>query len=525
MGDYRHVGFIYVFMHFSRYFFSLSLACGVDDNGLYRFGPDCEHFCHCAGNKQCANVTGACKECERHWFGPGCQYYDIALDFNDEINKLYGSRHLDNLPHPGQQYSQQAHYGNILTCSSTDSASHRINRRNEPFWSIYFINNTRFYDFQLVLSNDETLRKYFNGFKIYIENLTSWGYTEDERNNKPPTERPSICYQHNRIAIPHKTMVVQCGTPMIGNSVRIEMANIASQLVLCDIKISAGINMAFGKRLTLSPNDASSKYSPTGAVDGNTINTNIHKCSGMYANDRNNKWMDVDLQQRLDINLVLLTLYKEAGFLATDFTIAVSNGGTFKTIYDNATDSRPMPGIFLSSKGQHLRIQQMNGSSHFTVCEIQVFARCVNRWTGKDGMCNKNCSISMWGEECEHPCGQCSNGAPCNVSNGHCKTCAAGYKHTQNCTDECEDGRYGPNCNSICSLNCVHTCSKLDGTCKYCKAGYTGKMCDKECENGTYGTNCSKPCGHCVAGCDKKEGSCLGGCLPGFTGDTCQAIG
>ncbi|XP_052793643.1 receptor-type tyrosine-protein phosphatase kappa-like isoform X2 [Mya arenaria] len=197
-----------------------------------------------------------------------------------------------------------------------------------------------------------------------------------------------------------------------------------------------------------------------------------------------------------------------------------------------------MPGIFLSSKGQHLRIQQMNGSSHFTVCEIQVFARsmqdrltgvctsgCVNRWTGKDGMCNKNCSISMWGEECEHPCGQCSNGAPCNVSNGHCKTCAAGYKHTQNCTDECEDGRYGPNCNSICSLNCVHTCSKLDGTCKYCKAGYTGKMCDKECENGTYGTNCSKPCGHCVAGCDKKEGSCLGGCLPGFTGDTCQAIG
>ncbi|WAQ98231.1 hypothetical protein MAR_022604, partial [Mya arenaria] len=83
---------------------------------------------------------------------------DIALDFNDEINKLYGSRHLDNLPHPGQQYSQQAHDGNISTCSSTDSASPRINRRNEPYWSIYFINNTRFYDFQLVLSNDETLR-------------------------------------------------------------------------------------------------------------------------------------------------------------------------------------------------------------------------------------------------------------------------------------------------------------------------------------------------------------------------------
>ncbi|XP_052795736.1 uncharacterized protein LOC128228456 isoform X2 [Mya arenaria] len=178
---------------------------------------------------------------------------------------------------------------------------------------------------------------HFNGYKVYIENLTSWGYEDDDRNYIPRNTSRSLCYQHDGSEITNRTMVVQCVKTLIGNSVRIEMANKYSQLVLCDIKISAGRNIAFGKGLTLSPNSIDGPYSPTGAVYGNTNNTHVRACSGMFGNDTKPKWIQVDLMQKIDLNLIVITAYQTDGFLDSGVRIEVSIDSTslFKEVFDN----------------------------------------------------------------------------------------------------------------------------------------------------------------------------------------------
>lgn len=44
---------------------------------------------------------------------------------------------------------------------------------------------------------------------------------------------------------------------------------------------------------------------------------------------------------------------------------------------------------------------------------------------------------------------------------------------------ECGKGFYGPNCQNECG-KCVHTCSKIDGTCpnSECTDNYTGPKCN-----------------------------------------------
>ncbi|XP_052795728.1 receptor-type tyrosine-protein phosphatase T-like isoform X1 [Mya arenaria] len=553
MGDYRHVGFIFVFVYLNRFYFPQSLACNVEINDFHRFGPTCEHLCHCVGNKMCNDTTGVCDECEDPWFGPACQYYDIAFQFIDK-KKAYGSRHLDNIkPH---KYADLAQDGNFSTCSSTNISS-AGNRAIPPFWSIYFINNTRFNDIQLVLSENETLRAYFNGYKIYIENLTSWGYQIKDRNYLPPNTSRSLCYQHNGSQITDRTMVVQCGKTLIGNSVRIEMANKDTQLVLCDIKISAGRNMAFGKGLTPSPNNIQSSYSSTGSFDGNTDTI----CSGMYGHDSQPEWIQVDLMHQVELNLIVITGYQTDGFPDSGFKIEVYNNSTsfFEEVFDNSTDVRLMAEIVLTSQGQYFKIRSLAGKQHFAVCEIQMFGYCLENYcgydcsfpchcrvpgsmkdrltgvctsgcagrsTGRNGLCNYVCNKTTWGEECKKKCGHCINGDSCNVSNGHCTACASGYKPTTTCEDECDPGMYGFNCFQKCGqCRLALDCDKVSGMCSEgCDAGWNGTRCDQACENGTYGSNCLETCGNCVAECVKETGTCLGGCLSGFTGDTCKDI-
>ncbi|WAQ98311.1 PTPRA-like protein [Mya arenaria] len=392
MGDYRHVGFIFVFVYLNRFYFPQSLACNVEINDFHRFGPTCEHLCHCVGNKMCNDTTGVCDECEDPWFGPACQYYDIAFQFIDK-KKAYGSRHLDNIkPH---KYADLAQDGNFSTCSSTNISS-AGNRAIPPFWSIYFINNTRFNDIQLVLSENETLRAYFNGYKIYIENLTSWGYQIKDRNYLPPNTSRSLCYQHNGSQITDRTMVVQCGKTLIGNSVRIEMANKDTQLVLCDIKISAGRNMAFGKGLTPSPNNIQSSYSSTGSFDGNTDTI----CSGMYGHDSQPEWIQVDLMHQVELNLIVITGYQ-----------TVCNKTTW--------------GEECKKKCGHC----INGDS----CNVSN-GHCTACASGykPTTTCEDECDPGMYGFNCFQKCGQCRLALDCDKVSGMCSEgCDAGWNGTR----------------------------------------------------------------------------------------------
>ncbi|WAQ98353.1 PTPRA-like protein [Mya arenaria] len=414
---------------------------------------------------------------------------DIAFKFSDpnSTRKAYGSRHLDNISPP--MYSHLAHDGNYSTCSSTNNTSAGSGRKINPFWSIYFINNTRFNDFQLVLSDNKTLKAYFKGYKIYIENLTSWGYSDEEKIKVPLTTSRSLCYQQNGSKIANRTMVVQCENTLIGNSVRIEMANKNTQLVLCDIKISADGFPDTGFKIEVY-NNSTSLFEK---VFDNS--TDVRPMTGIVLTSKGQyfKIRQMAGKQHLDMCEIQMFGYCPENYCGYNCSIPC-NCRVPGSMKDRLT------GVCTSG--------------------------CAGRSTGRNGLCDHVCSNTTWGEECTYQCGHCNNGDSCNVSNGHCKTCAPGYKPTPKCEDECDLDKYGFNC----SRNCGHCglgldCDKASGYCSAgCDAGWNGTLCDQECENGTYGSNCLETCGNCVAGCKKRTGTCLGGCLSGFKGETCKDI-
>ncbi|KAH3713577.1 hypothetical protein DPMN_073369 [Dreissena polymorpha] len=63
--------------------------------------------------------------------------------------------------------------------------------------------------------------------------------TTDECRNYIPTNR-QLCYQHDGSNIISTTMAVKCDRTLVGNSLRVELKDKDTQLVLCDIKISQG---------------------------------------------------------------------------------------------------------------------------------------------------------------------------------------------------------------------------------------------------------------------------------------------
>ncbi|XP_005348787.1 stabilin-1 [Microtus ochrogaster] len=135
----------------------------------------------------------------------------------------------------------------------------------------------------------------------------------------------------------------------------------------------------------------------------------------------------------------------------------------------------------------------------------------------------KACCPGYWGSQCY----ECPGGAetPCN-GHGTCLdgiagngTCVCQENFSGSACQECRDpGRFGPDCQSVCS--CVHgLCNdgpRGDGKC-LCFAGYTGTRCDQEvpvCQ----GLRCPQN-----SQCSAEAPTCK--CLPGYTqqGSVCLA--
>ncbi|BFZ21501.1 hypothetical protein BsWGS_24541 [Bradybaena similaris] len=160
------------------------------------------------------------------------------------------------------------------------------------------------------------------------------------------------------------------------------------------------------------------------------------------------------------------------------------------------------------------------------LCSVYVSGGC--NFIVSDELCNEMCS-----ENCFSP----TNTIYCNSVTGACLLgCKTGFQG-EFCEDECPAGKFGANCNSSCSPNCmpagvegVSPCEPATGNCrKGCRAGFFGSSCLRECRHGKFGANCNSSCSpDCkptgmlgVSLCDPFNGSCRNGCRDGFSGNPC----
>lgn len=85
---------------------------------------------------------------------------------------------------------------------------------------------------------------------------------------------------------------------------------------------------------------------------------------------------------------------------------------------------------------------------------------------------------------------------------------------------ECDEGKYGANCDQTCQCQNDADCDLVTGQC-HCLPGWIGPLCEHACPSGRYGVNCSHVC-QCLndSPCDHATGVC--DCAPGFTGPHCE---
>ncbi|XP_060578987.1 uncharacterized protein LOC132735965 [Ruditapes philippinarum] len=169
-------------------------------NGVLVFGERCDFMCHCKNNEQCGRTSGECSSgCAKGWFGPGCQYRDLAA-----AGKFsQGSVHL-------------ATDGNPETCYETQL-------KDKPVWKISFTSIETITELHIVTKSD-TL-EYFENFKVLVQNRSS-------KNEKQE------CYKHAGIAPKSKQFTVNCYNRLVGDQVTIKLSSSQTQLVICDVKIN-----------------------------------------------------------------------------------------------------------------------------------------------------------------------------------------------------------------------------------------------------------------------------------------------
>ncbi|XP_071116435.1 uncharacterized protein [Haliotis cracherodii] len=122
-------------------------------------------------------------------------------------------------------------------------------------------------------------------------------------------------------------------------------------------------------------------------------------------------------------------------------------------------------------------------------------------------------------------------------------------KDTGECLHGCVRGRHGDHCDQLCSQNCISTiCNQGNGGCTLgCIDGYIGYFCNittgaqiqtavtttyRPCDWGRFGETCDQACPPgCALGSDRNTnfcqtdtGTCTRGCRRGWHGDRCEKL-
>ncbi|XP_056002092.1 multiple epidermal growth factor-like domains protein 10 isoform X2 [Ostrea edulis] len=172
----------------------------------------------------------------------------------------------------------------------------------------------------------------------------------------------------------------------------------------------------------------------------------------------------------------------------------------------------------ISNSNQQTATWRVNLEDILSIRHITIYYRTDNTaW---------ECENGKYGEECQEYCGHCTDLAQCDHVNGTCLSgCNPGFKQGT-CKDACDGNEYGEGCQQSCG-SCLNSeqCHHVNGSClNGCNPGYQGETCKEKCEVSLYGDNCSKSCGHCLRPeqCDNINGTCKNGCKSGFQGTFCN---
>lgn len=158
---------------------------------------------------------------------------------------------------------------------------------------------------------------------------------------------------------------------------------------------------------------------------------------------------------------------------------------------------------------------------NYDMCDINGKCLCSPGWTGKN--CSQACDEGKYGEECKHSC-SCRNNATCHHVTGICNCSSVEGRTGTLCDEDCPPNFYGRNCSFACNCSDIQSpfCDSVSGAC-VCESGKKGSNCSEDCSSYSFGPNCVKNC-TCVTvnsrSCNSSTGVCY--CKPGWRGDTCQ---
>ncbi|XP_056017465.1 receptor-type tyrosine-protein phosphatase alpha-like [Ostrea edulis] len=322
-------------------------------------------------------------------------------------------------------------------------------------------------------------------------------------------------------------------------------------LILLRLTLSSGYQIVSQKNYTKQAMEVYGCQSQNAChlyQSSNAVDENVHTCTrtapiGTITTDRSTWWY-VDLEKVLSIYSIRIQfkdgeheygiVMRQRGRFA-GFSLYVSNT-TIKEdgylCYKNGQELPPLD--FSTTCVKHGRYvifynERLDGTTYPTGYETAIVHTelCEVSVTG----CKKS---GVYGYNCDLPCPNNCQEMRCDIVNGTCLGCTAGWMgdfcNEQDIFVTCPPGYYGLQCRSTCTGHCRDnlSCNHTTGQCDYgCGNGWTGTHCNTECPAESYGRDCMYNCsGQCLnyLPCNRTTGICEGGCNPGYTGELCDKV-